>query len=190
MIIRGFAALVISAVLGIGTLVVVNNASNDANDTAKEITRQSLEYQKEAMKDADAQSKAFQDGVNEQIDAAVTRPPASTAIDPDDALRGSRSDRRDRLGQQVVTWRVTATCQRPDSIFPRGRAIWEAGARDGSGANDPEARRRQAPRAADPGGPGGARARATARCRQRRGRAAAAQGQDAAGRPAARGRLE
>ena len=68
MIIRGFAALVISAVLGIGTLVVVNNASNDANDTAKEITRQSLEYQKEAMKDADAQTKAIQDGVNEQIE--------------------------------------------------------------------------------------------------------------------------
>ncbi len=43
MIIRGFLALAVSAVLGIGTLVVVNNASNDANDTAKEITRQSLE---------------------------------------------------------------------------------------------------------------------------------------------------
>ena len=70
MIIRGFAALVISAVLGIGTLVVVNNASNDANDTAKEITRQSLEYQKEAMKDADAQSKQIQDDVNAQIEAA------------------------------------------------------------------------------------------------------------------------
>jgi hypothetical protein len=71
MIIRGFAALVISAVLGIGTLVVVNNASNDANDTAKEITRQSLEYQKEAMKDADAQSKAIQEGVNKQIETAT-----------------------------------------------------------------------------------------------------------------------
>ncbi len=71
MIIRGFAALVISAVLGIGTLVVVNNASNDANDTAKEITRQSLEYQKEAMKDADTQSKAIQEGVNKQIETAT-----------------------------------------------------------------------------------------------------------------------
>jgi len=70
MIIRGFAALVISAVLGIGTLVVVSNASNDANDTAKEITRQSLEYQKEAMKDADAQTKQIQDDVNAQIEAA------------------------------------------------------------------------------------------------------------------------
>ena len=68
MIIRGFLALAVSAVLGIGTLVVVNNASNDANETAKEITRQSLEYQKEAMKDADAQTKAIQEGVNEQID--------------------------------------------------------------------------------------------------------------------------
>ena len=70
MIIRGFAALVISAVLGIGTLVVVNNASNDANDTAKEISRQSLEYQKEAMKDADAQSKAIQAGVDKQVEDA------------------------------------------------------------------------------------------------------------------------
>jgi gas vesicle protein len=70
MIIRGFAALVISAVLGIGTLVVVNNASNDANETAKEITRQSLEYQKEAMKDADAQSTQVQEDVNDQIEAA------------------------------------------------------------------------------------------------------------------------
>jgi len=70
MIIRGFAALVISAVLGIGTLVVVNNASNDANETAKEITRQSLEYQKEAMKDADAQSKAIQAGVDKQVEDA------------------------------------------------------------------------------------------------------------------------
>jgi hypothetical protein len=70
MIIRGFAALVISAVLGIGTLVVVNNASNDANDTAKEITRQSLEYQKEAMKDAGAQSTQVQEDVNDQIEAA------------------------------------------------------------------------------------------------------------------------
>jgi hypothetical protein len=71
MIIRGFAALAISAVLGIGTLVVVNNASNDANETAKEISRQSLEYQKEAMKDADAQSKAIQEGVNKSIDEAT-----------------------------------------------------------------------------------------------------------------------
>jgi len=70
MIIRGFAALVISAVLGIGTLVVVNNASNDANDTAKEITRQSLQYQKDAMKDADAQSKAIQAGVDKQVEDA------------------------------------------------------------------------------------------------------------------------
>src|SRR5690242_7343788 len=70
MIIRGFAALVISAVLGIGTLVVVNNASNDANETAKEISRQSLEYQKQAMKDADAQSKAVQEGVNKSIEQA------------------------------------------------------------------------------------------------------------------------
>ena len=70
MIIRGFAALVISAVLGIGTLVVVNNASNDANETAKEISRQSLEYQKEAMKDADAQSKAIQAGVDKQVEDA------------------------------------------------------------------------------------------------------------------------
>jgi gas vesicle protein len=71
MIIRGFAALVISAVLGIGTLVVVNNASNDANDTAKEITRQSLEYQKEALKDADPQTKAAQDSIDTQIDEAT-----------------------------------------------------------------------------------------------------------------------
>ena len=70
MIIRGFVALVISAVLGIGTLVVVNNASNDANDTAKEITRQSLQYQKDAMKDADAQSKAIQAGVDKQVEDA------------------------------------------------------------------------------------------------------------------------
>ena len=70
MIIRGFAALVISAVLGIGTLVVVNDASNDANDTAKEITRQSLQYQKDAMKDADAQSKAIQAGVDKQVEDA------------------------------------------------------------------------------------------------------------------------
>ena len=71
MIIRGFLALAVSAALGIGTLVVVNNASNDANETAKEITRQSLEYQKEAMKDADAQTKAIQDDVAAQIDAAT-----------------------------------------------------------------------------------------------------------------------
>src|SRR5215207_9328908 len=71
MIIRGFLALAISAVLGIGTLVVVNNASNDANDTAKEITRQSLEYQKEALKDADVQTKAAQESVEEQIDTAT-----------------------------------------------------------------------------------------------------------------------
>jgi len=71
MIIRGFLALALSAVLGIGTLVVVNNASNDANETAKEITRQSLDYQKEAMKDADAQTKAIQDDVAAQIDAAT-----------------------------------------------------------------------------------------------------------------------
>jgi len=70
MIIRGFLALAVSAVLGIGTLVVVNNASNDANDTAKEITRQSLQYQKEAMKDADAQSKAIQAGVDKQVEDA------------------------------------------------------------------------------------------------------------------------
>ena len=69
MIIRGFLALAVSAVLGIGTLVVVNYASNDANETAKEITRQSLEYQKEAMKDADA--KQIQDDVSAQIDAAT-----------------------------------------------------------------------------------------------------------------------
>ena len=67
MIIRGFLALAVSAVLGIGTLVVVNNASNDANETAKEITRQSLEYQK----DADAQSKAIQEDVAAQVDAAT-----------------------------------------------------------------------------------------------------------------------
>ena len=71
MIIRGFLALALSAVLGIGTLVVVNNASNDANETAKEITRQSLDYQKEAMKDADAQTKAIQEDVAAQIDAAT-----------------------------------------------------------------------------------------------------------------------
>ena len=71
MIIRGFLALAVSAVLGIGTLIVVNNASNDANETAKEITRQSLEYQKESMKDADAQSKAIQQDVAAQIDAAT-----------------------------------------------------------------------------------------------------------------------
>ena len=70
MIIRGFLALAVSAVLGIGTLVVVNNASNDANETAKEITRQSLQYQKDAMKDADAQSKAIQAGVDKQIEDA------------------------------------------------------------------------------------------------------------------------
>jgi len=70
MIIRGFLALAVSAVLGVGTLVVVNNASNDANETAKEITRQSLEYQKEAMKDADAQSKAIQAGVDKQVEDA------------------------------------------------------------------------------------------------------------------------
>jgi len=70
MIIRGFAALVISAVLGIGTLVVVNNASNDANDTAKEITRQSLEYQKQATKDAAEQSKQIQDSVDKQVEDA------------------------------------------------------------------------------------------------------------------------
>jgi hypothetical protein len=72
MMIRGLLALAVSAVLGIGTLVVVNNASNDANDTAKEITRQSLEYQKEAMKDADAQSKAIQQGVDASIAKAQT----------------------------------------------------------------------------------------------------------------------
>ena len=71
MIIRGFLALAVSAVLGIGTLIVVNNASNDANDTAKEITRQSLEYQKEALKDADADSKKVQESVEKQIDAAT-----------------------------------------------------------------------------------------------------------------------
>ncbi|WP_028063195.1 hypothetical protein [Solirubrobacter soli] len=60
MMIRGFAALAISAVLGIGTLVVVNNASNDANDTAKEITRQSLQYQKDAQQDVNAQVDAAQ----------------------------------------------------------------------------------------------------------------------------------
>jgi len=73
MIIRGFLALAVSAVLGIGTLVVVNNASNDANETAKEITRQSLEYQKQALKDADAQTKATQESVEEQIDAATAQ---------------------------------------------------------------------------------------------------------------------
>jgi gas vesicle protein len=71
MIIRGFAALVISAVLGIGTLIVVNNASNDANTTAKEITRQSLEYQKQATKDAADQSKQIQDSVNESVEQAT-----------------------------------------------------------------------------------------------------------------------
>jgi hypothetical protein len=73
MIIRGFLALALSAVLGIGTLVVVNNASNDANETAKEITRQSLEYQKEALEDADAQTKATQESVEEQLDAAAAQ---------------------------------------------------------------------------------------------------------------------
>lgn len=73
MIIRGFLALALSAVLGIGTLVVVNNASNDANETAKEITRQSLEYQKEALEDADAQTKATQESVEEQLDAATAQ---------------------------------------------------------------------------------------------------------------------
>jgi hypothetical protein len=70
MIIRGFAALVISAVLGIGTLIVVNNASNDANNTAKEITRQSLDYQKQAIKDADAQSKQIQKDVEQATQGA------------------------------------------------------------------------------------------------------------------------
>ena len=65
MIIRGFAALAISAVLGIGTLVVVNNASNDANETAKEITRQSLEYQKQAQQDVNAQVDAAQKQIEE-----------------------------------------------------------------------------------------------------------------------------
>jgi hypothetical protein len=38
--------------------------------TAKEITRQSLEYQKEPMTDADAQSTQVQEDVNDQIEAA------------------------------------------------------------------------------------------------------------------------
>lgn len=96
MIIRGFLALALSAVLGIGTLVVVNNASNDANETAKEITRQSLEYQKDALEDADAQTKAAQESIAKSVDAATKQSGADA-----EAIQESVEEQIDAATKQI-----------------------------------------------------------------------------------------
>ena len=96
MIIRGFLALAVSAVLGIGTLVVVNNASNDANETAKEITRQSLEYQKEALKNADEQTKAAQKSIEDAVDTATEQSGADA-----EAIQDSVDEQIDAATKQI-----------------------------------------------------------------------------------------
>lgn len=57
LIVRGIAALGVSAVIAVGTLVAVNNSTDKANETAKEITKQSLQYQKDIAADVDKATK-------------------------------------------------------------------------------------------------------------------------------------
>ncbi len=62
LIVRGIAALGVSAVIAVGTLVAVNHNTNEASKTAKDITQQTLDYQREAMKNAqDATNAATAD---------------------------------------------------------------------------------------------------------------------------------
>jgi hypothetical protein len=49
-LVRGIAALGVSAIIATGTLITVNHSSNEANQTAKEITQQSLQYQRDTQK--------------------------------------------------------------------------------------------------------------------------------------------
>jgi dGTP triphosphohydrolase len=58
LIVRGIAALGVSAVIAAGTLVAVNHNTNEASKTAKDITQQTLDYQREAMKNAQDATKA------------------------------------------------------------------------------------------------------------------------------------
>jgi hypothetical protein len=58
LIVRGIAALGVSAVIAVGTLVAVNHNTNEASKTAKDITQQTLDYQREAMKNAQDATKA------------------------------------------------------------------------------------------------------------------------------------
>jgi hypothetical protein len=57
-LVRGIAALGVSAVIAVGTLVAVNHNTNEASKTAKDITQQTLDYQREAMKNAQDATKA------------------------------------------------------------------------------------------------------------------------------------
>jgi hypothetical protein len=58
LIVRGIAALGVSAVIAVGTLVAVNHNTNEASKTAKDITQQTLDYQRDAMKNAQDATKA------------------------------------------------------------------------------------------------------------------------------------
>jgi hypothetical protein len=58
LIIRGIAALGVSAIIAVGTLVAVNHNTDEATKTAKEITQQSLQYQRDTQ-------KAVQDATDE-----------------------------------------------------------------------------------------------------------------------------
>ena len=62
-LVRGIAALGVSAIIATGTLITVNHSSNEANQTAKEITQQSLQYQRDTQ-------KAVQDATKDATDAS------------------------------------------------------------------------------------------------------------------------
>jgi hypothetical protein len=86
LIVRGIAALGVSAVIAVGTLVAVNHGTNEANQTAKDITQQTLDYQREAMKNAqDATNASTADAAKLQSDAdelvANANDAAAKAID-------------------------------------------------------------------------------------------------------------
>jgi hypothetical protein len=60
-LVRGIAALGVSAIIATATLVTVNHSSNEANQTAKDITRQSLQYQRDSQKAVQDATKAATD---------------------------------------------------------------------------------------------------------------------------------
>ena len=71
LIVRGIAALGVSAVIAVGTLVAVNHNTNEASKTAKDITQQTLDYQREAMKNAQDATKATTDATTAATDATA-----------------------------------------------------------------------------------------------------------------------
>ena len=86
LIVRGIAALGVSAVIAVGTLVAVNHSTNEASKTAKDITQQTLDYQREATKNAqDAIDASTADAGKAQSDAdelvANANDAAAKAID-------------------------------------------------------------------------------------------------------------